>query len=79
MRIKDILYKIRTHDYCTNLRKIPCVRELQEQMFRKWECNASIMKGFNEEDCWLLYEEVEGIIISDTTLMIYINVEVSNV
>ena len=53
--------------------------ELQETIIRKWECNATTMRGFDEEDRWLLCEEVEGIIISDTTLMLYINGEVSNV
>ena len=46
--------------------------------FRTWECNASIMRGFDEEDRWLLCKEVEGNIIYDTTLMLYMNGEVTN-
>ena len=53
--------------------------ELQETMIRKWEVNGSSMRGFNEEDRWLLCEEVESFITKDTILMIYINGEVSNV
>lgn len=81
MRIKDILSKIKSvHMITVQIHaRYRVFGELQEQMFRKWECNASIMKGFNEEDRWLLCEEVEGIIIDDRTLMIYINGEVSNV
>lgn len=81
MRIKDILYKIKSVHMITVqiYARYRVFGELQEQLFRKWECNASIMRGFDEEDRWLLCEEVEGIIISDTTLMIYINGEVANV
>lgn len=81
MRIKDILYKIKSVHMITVqiYARYRMFGELQETIIRKWECNANTMRGFDEEDRWLLCEEVEGIIISDTTLMLYINGEVSNV
>lgn len=80
MRVKDLLSKIKSvHLITVQIHaRYRVFGELHETMIRKWECNASIMRGFDEEDRWLLYEEVEGIIISDTILMIYINGEVSN-
>lgn len=81
MRIKDLLSKIvsvhmiRVEIYA----RYRVFGELQETMIRKWEVNGVAMRGFDEEDRWLLCEEVEGIIIKDTILMIYINGEVSNV
>nr|DAT86378.1 MAG TPA: hypothetical protein [Caudoviricetes sp.] len=81
MRIKDILSKIKSVHMVTVqiYARYRVFGELQETIIRTWECNASIMRGFEEEDRWLLCEEVEGIIIADTTLMLYINGEVSNV
>lgn len=81
MRIKDILNKIKSVHMVTVqiYARYRVFGELQETKIRTWECNASIMRGFEEEDRWLLCEEVEGIIIADTTLMLYINGEVSNV
>lgn len=55
-----------------------CKNLFQETIIRTWECNASIMRGFDEEDRWLLCKEVEGIMIYDTTLMLYMNGEVTN-
>lgn len=81
MRIKDILNKIKSVHMITVqiYARYRVFGELQETIIRKWECNATTMIGFDEADRWLLCEEVEGIIISDTTLMLYINGEVSNV
>lgn len=81
MRIKDILNKIKSVHMITVqiYARYRVFGELQETIIREWECNAITMRGFDEEDRWLLCEEVEGIIISDTTLMIYINGEASNV
>lgn len=81
MRIKDILSKIKSVHMVTVqiYARYRVFGELQETLIRTWECNASIKRGFEEEDRWLLCEEVEGIIIADTTLMLYINGEVSNV
>ena len=81
MRVKDLLSKIKSVHMITVeiYARYRVFGELQETMFRKWECNATTMRGFDEEDRWLLCEEVECIIIGDTTLMIYINGEVSNI
>lgn len=81
MRIKDILSKIKSVHMVTVqiYARYRVFGELQDTIIRTWECNASIMRGFEEEDRWLLSEEVEGIIIADTTLMLYINGKVSNV
>lgn len=81
MRIKDILSKIKsTHMITVQIyARYRVFGELQETMIRAWECNATIMRGFDEDDRWLLCEEVEGIIIGDKILLIYINGEVSNV
>ena len=81
MRVKDLLSKIKSVHMITVeiYARYRVFGELQETMIRKWECNAVTMRGFDEEDRWLLCEEVECIIIGDTTLMIYINGEVSNV
>lgn len=81
MRIKDLLNKIKSvHMITVEIHaRYRVFGELQETMIRKWECNANLMRGFVEEDRWLLCEEVEYFIIRDTTLMIYINGEVSNV
>lgn len=81
MRIKDILSKIKSvHMITVQIYvRFRVFGELQETIIREWECNANIMRGFDEEDRWLLCEEAEGINIRDTTLMFYINGEVSNV
>nr|DAT47813.1 MAG TPA: hypothetical protein [Caudoviricetes sp.] len=81
MRIKDILNKIKSVHMITVqiYARYRVFGELQETIIRTWECNASIMRGFDEEDRWLLCKEVEGIIIYDTTLMLYINGEVTNI
>lgn len=81
MRIKDLLSKIvSVHMITVEIyARYRVFGELHETMIRKWEVNANLMRGFDEGDRWLLCEEVEGIIIRDTTLMIYINGEVSNV
>lgn len=81
MRIKDLLSKIKSVHMITVeiYARYRVFGELQETMIRKWEVNANLMRGLDDEDRWLLCEEVEGIIIADTTLMIYINGEVSNV
>lgn len=81
MRIKDLLSKIvSVHMITVEIHaRYRVFGELQETMIRKWEVNANLMRGFDEEDRWLLCEEVYGIIIADTTLMIYINGETSNV
>ena len=81
MRIKDILSKIKSVHMITVeiYARYRLFGELQETIIRKWECNATTMRVFDEENRWILCEEVEGIIIKDTTLMIYINGEVSNV
>lgn len=81
MRIKDLLSKIvSVHMITVEIHaRYRVFGELQETMIRKWEVNANLMRGFDEGDRCLLCEEVEGIIIRDTTLMIYINGEVSNV
>lgn len=81
MRIKDLLSKIvSVHMITVEIHaRYRVFGELQETMIRKWEVNANLMRGFDEEDRWLLCEEVNGIIIADTTLMIYINGETSNV
>lgn len=81
MRIKDILSKIKSVHVITVqiYARYRVFGELQETIIRTWECNASIMRGFDEEDRWLLCKEVEGIIIYDTTLMLYINGEVTNI
>lgn len=70
MRIKDILSKIKSVHMITVqiYARYRVFGELQETIIRTWECNASIMRGF-DEDRWLLCKEVEGIIIYDTTLM----------
>lgn len=80
MRIKDILNKIKSVHMITVqiYARYRVFGELQETIIRTWECNASIMRGFDEEDRWLLCKEVEGIIY-DTTLMLYINGEVTNI
>ena len=81
MRIKDLISKIvSVHMITVEIyARYRVFGELQETMIRKWEVNGALMRGFDEEDRWLLCEEVEGIIIKDTILMIYINGEVSNV
>lgn len=81
MRIKDLLSKIvSVHMITVEIHERDRVfGELHETMIRKWEVNANLMRGFVQEDRWLLCEEVEGIIITDKTLMIFINGEVSNV
>lgn len=81
MRTKDLLSKIvSVHMITVEIHaRYRVFGELQETMIRKWEVNAKLMRGLDDEDRWLLCEEVEGIIIKDTTLMIYINGEVSNV
>ena len=81
MRVKDLLSKIKSIHMITVeiYARYRVFGELQETRIRKWEVNASLMHGFDEVDRWLLCEAVEGIIISDTTLMIYINGEVTNV
>lgn len=81
MRIKDILSKIKSVHMITVqiYARYRVFGELQETIIRTWECNASIMRGFDEEDRWLLCKEVEGIMIDDTTLMLYINGEVTNI
>lgn len=81
MRIKDLLSKIVSVHMITIeiYARYRVFGELQETIIRKWECNGATMRGFVEEDRWLLCEEAEGIIIRDTTLMIYINGDVSNV
>lgn len=81
MRIKDLLSKIKSvHMITVEIHaRYRVFGELQETMIRKWEVNANLMRGLDDEDLWLLCEEVEGIIIADTTLMIYINGEMSNV
>lgn len=78
MRIKDILNKIKSVHMITVqiYARYRVFGELQETSIRKWECNATTMRGFDEEDRWILCEEVEGIIIRDTTLILYINGEV---
>lgn len=79
MRVKDLLSKIVsvhfiTIELCARYRVFG---ELTETNVRKWECNANLMRLFDEDDRWLLSEEVDGIIIYDTTLKIYIKGEVS--